>query len=323
MTVEPLPVTRVAAVKAAAQPGHRWLVQDLWAEEAVGCIGGTPKSCKTWLALELAVAVASGRHALGRFAVRPPVSAPVLLYAAEDSPIAIRDRVAGIAGARDTDLDRLPLGLITVDGLRLDLPQHRDRLAATLAKVRPRLLVLDPLIRLHRGDENSSAEISELLGWLRAQQREHHTAIMLVHHVRKSAAGQPGQSLRGSGDLHAWGDSNLYLLRSQGRLVLHAEHRSNPSPPPFNVELAGEPPRLVVHGAVEIDRSDLADRILAALARQPMTRTELRDRLQVRNETLGAALAQLEAARRVIRVDGRLAVPVPTLRDQRERNDPS
>lgn len=320
MSVEPLPVTRVAAVKAAAHPGHRWLVQDLWAEEAVGCIGGTPKSCKTWLALELAVAVATGRHALGRFPVRPSSSAPVLLYAAEDSPVAVRDRVAGIAKARDTDLDRLALGLITVDGLRLDLPVHRERLAATLAKVRPRLLVLDPLIRLHRGDENSSAEISELLGWLRTQQREHHTAIMLVHHVRKSAAGQPGQSLRGSGDLHAWGDSNLYLLRNQGRLVLHAEHRSNPSPPPFGIELAGDPPRLVLQGPVEVDRGDLAERVLAALAAQPLTRTELRDRLQIRNETLGTVLTQLEADHRVLRVDGRLAVPVPALRDQRERN---
>jgi AAA domain len=91
------------------------------------------------------------------------------------------------------NLDRLPLGLITVDGLRLDLQPHRERLSATLAKIRPRLLVLDPLVRLHRGDENSSAEISELLGFLRSMQREHQVAIVLVHHVRKSAAGQPGR----------------------------------------------------------------------------------------------------------------------------------
>ena len=33
----------------------------------------------------------------------------------------------------------------------------------TLAKIQPRMLILDPLVRLHRGDENSASEISELL----------------------------------------------------------------------------------------------------------------------------------------------------------------
>lgn len=319
--VEPLPVVRVSAVQAVPV-AHRWLVQDLWADEAVGVVGGSPKSYKSWLSLELALAVASGRPALGRFPVRAGGSGHVLVYAAEDSAAAVRERVAGLAEARGVAFDKLAMGLITVDSLRLDRPDHRDRLRATLAKIRPRLLVLDPLVRLHRADENSSAEISELLGWLRAWQREFRVAILLVHHVRKSATGQPGQSLRGSGDLHAWGDSNLYLLRERGRLVLHAEHRSNPVPPPFAIELGGDPPRLVVTptdtGAP--DRA-LAERVLQALTRQPLTRTELRERLHVRNETLGAVLDHLEAEGQILRVDGRLAVPA--LRDQRERNDPT
>jgi RecA-family ATPase len=321
--VEPLPVVRIAAIQAVPI-AHRWLVQDLWADEAVGVIGGSPKSFKSWLALELSLAVASGRPALGRFAVRPGGSGHVLVYAAEDSAAAVRERVSGLAQARGVALDKLAMGLITVDSLRLDRPDHRDRLHATLAKIRPRLLVLDPLVRLHRADENSSAEISELLGWLRSWQREFHVAIMLVHHVRKSPTGQPGQSLRGSGDLHAWGDSNLYLLRDHGRLLLHAEHRSNPMPAPFAIELGGDPARLTATPteASAPDRA-LVDRVLQALARQPLTRTELRDQLRVRNETLGAVLDELESAGRVLRADGRLAVPVPTLRDQRERNDPT
>ncbi len=164
------------------------------------------------------------------------------------------------------------------------------------------------LVTLNYQALKETAEISELLGFLRTQQREHKVAIMLVHHVRKSAAGQPGQSLRGSGDLHAWGDSNLYLLRNNGKLLLHAEHRSHPAPPPFAVELTGDPPRVAVQGVVETDRSDLADRILGALAKEPLTRSQLRDRLAVRNETLGAELTRLEADRQVIRADGRLAV---------------
>ena len=62
---------------------QRWLVTSLWSEEAVGIIGGEPKCCKSFLALDLAVAVAAGTPCLRRFAVPRP--GRVLLYAAEDA----------------------------------------------------------------------------------------------------------------------------------------------------------------------------------------------------------------------------------------------
>jgi RecA-family ATPase len=73
----PLPVLRAADLPATPQR-QPWLIERLWAEQAVGVVGGAPKCGKTWLALELAVAVASGRDALGQFAVLTP--GPVLVY---------------------------------------------------------------------------------------------------------------------------------------------------------------------------------------------------------------------------------------------------
>jgi hypothetical protein len=58
-----LPV-RLAADLAILAEEHRWLIQDLWAAQAVGVVGGEPKCCKSFLALDMAVAVASAfRHA--------------------------------------------------------------------------------------------------------------------------------------------------------------------------------------------------------------------------------------------------------------------
>jgi hypothetical protein len=137
------------------------------------------------------------------------------------------------------------------------------------------LLILDPLVRLHRIDENSAGEMSALLGELRALQREHHVAIALVHHVRKngSARGQDGQSLRGSGDLHAWGDSNLYLRRRDGQIALTIEHRSAPAPPPCMLALADGADvhlRVVDGGPVERDLAvDTAYKIAALLSARP------------------------------------------------------
>jgi RecA-family ATPase len=66
---------------------HRWLVAGLWSEQAVGIVGGEPKCCKSFLALDLAVAVAAG----SRFAV--PRAGRVLLFAAEDALHIVRRRL--------------------------------------------------------------------------------------------------------------------------------------------------------------------------------------------------------------------------------------
>jgi hypothetical protein len=173
------------------------------------------------------------------------------------------------------------------------------------------MLILDPLVRLHRADENSANDISHLLGFLRQLQREHELAVVVVHHVRKSATSQPGQALRGSGDLHAWSDSNLYLIRRKGALELRAEHRSHPAPDPFVVELRPEPSMhlALLDDSVDETPEALANRVLDSLRCGPMTRGALRDELRVRNERLGDVLTKLEADGRVERRNGRL-VPV-------------
>jgi hypothetical protein len=329
--IDPLPV-----VAAGDLTGDRyrtgWLVEALWSEQAVGVIGGAPKSCKTWLALDLAVSVASGTPALGRFAVPRP--GPVLLYAAEDAPEHVRDRLDHVARARGLALHGLAVHLILTPQLRLDTPRDRARLRTTLALHRPRLLLLDPLVRLHHADENSAAEMSALLGELRALQRQYALAVLLVHHLRKNAPrSADGQALRGSSDLHAWGDNNLYLRRRDRALRLAVEHRAAPALGPFTLELVADPAvhlRVVAaDGEASPDPPDLAERVLALLAStQPLGRDALRERLHTRNATLGDTLARLRAEGRIMRTEGgfRLchephdAIPVPASGAARERN---
>ena len=87
----PFPVVRPADLSTAPASSAPWLIDQLWTAHAVGIIGGTPKSYKTWMALEMAVSVASGSACLTTFAVPSP--GPVLLYAAEDSQATLRLRL--------------------------------------------------------------------------------------------------------------------------------------------------------------------------------------------------------------------------------------
>jgi type II secretory pathway predicted ATPase ExeA len=280
----------------------------LWGASSVGVIGGAPKCSKTWLGLDLALSVATGTACLGRYAVPQP--GPVLIYLAEDSLPIVRQRVEGMARHRGLALERVEIHVITAPTLRLDRDPHRRQLQETAQRLRPRLLLLDPLVRLHGIDENSAGEVASLLAYIRALQRELDLSVMLVHHTRKNAAGAAaGQSLRGSGDGHAFGDSNLYLRRVKDRLLLVSEHRAAPASPPVYLELvatAAETIHLeVVTGVYDQPQRSLPEQILALLAGGVvLTRAKLRDTLAVKNERLGEALESLERAGRLRRTQG-------------------
>ena len=299
--VESLPVVQAAALDEEA-PEERWIVDGFWPAAAVGVIGGHPKSCKTWWGLELAVSVAAGTPCLGRFEVNRP--ARVIVYLAEDPAHSVRERIDAIAQQHGVPLQQLDLHVITIDRLRLDSIDHKRRLDVTLARLKPTLLLLDPLVRMHDRDENHSHEITPILSALRVLQRRHNVAIALVHHARKNAHGHHhGQSLRGSGDIFAWADVLHYLKRETKGIRLTVEHRSAPAPEPVLLDLVGEPPCLDVIADDSTSEPTLQDRILHTLARAdvPLRRTELRGLLAVNNKRLGDALAALERLGRIRR----------------------
>ena len=105
-----------------------------------------------------------------------------------------------------------------------------------------------------------------------------------MHHTRKNAAGgvAAGQGLRGSSDLHAFGDSNLYLRRTRERLLLSSEHRAAPASPPVYLELiATDAQATHLEVVAEVDgqkRGSLQEQVLALLAVSVVqTRVALRD----------------------------------------------
>lgn len=297
-----LPVSRAADLDPRP-PERRWLIEGLWGNEAVGIVGGEPKCCKSFLALDIAVAVASGAPCLRRFPVAR--TGRVLLFAAEDALGVVRRRLDGICAAAGVELAALDLDVITAPTLRIDTADDQARLAQTVAALRPALLILDPFVRLHRIDENVCSEVAPLLAYLRDLQRRFALAVVVVHHARKGAGGaRAGQALRGSSEFHAWTDSALYLRRSGDQLSLTIEHRAEPSAGPIPIQLvaAGDelalttepPPATSPPPDPESDPTP-AQRIVAALAKLGAAASigDLRRACRMRTQSLCDTLADL------------------------------
>jgi AAA domain len=180
--------------------------------------------------------------------------------------------------------------------------------------------VLDPFVRLHGIDENVAADVAPLLAYLRALQRSHQTAVVLVHHARKGAAHERGgQALRGSSELHAWGDSNLYLRRHGQSLQLSIEHRAAPGVDRLPLTLKADPPALALEivdqpTAAPSAQSSCLQRIEQAFAgaHQPLTQKKIRDIVRMRTSDVSQALAALVANGCVIKsADGYQLNPSP------------
>lgn len=300
----PLPVVRVGQI-TREDNAPRWMIEQLWGASSVGVIGGAPKCSKTWLGLDIALSVATGTPCLGKYVV--PKAGPVLVYLAEDALPIVRERVEGMARHRGLNLANVEIHVIAATTLRLDRTPDCTRLQGTVQRLAPRLLLLDPLVRLHGIDENHAGEVAGLLAYFRLLQRQFDLSVILVHHTRKNAAVgvAAGQGLRGSSDIHAFGDSNLYLRRTKEHLVLSSEHRAAPASPPVYLELVGtddETTHLQVIAELENPkRRSLQEQVLDLLAKGAVvTRAKLREALAVKNERLGEALESLER-------DGRLS----------------
>jgi len=312
-------VTRLVADVSPQSEEAKWLVEGLWPTNGVGILGGAAKTTKTWFSAELSMAIAAGVPALGHFAARGQGS--VLFYGAEDSLPAMRTRFEGIALARNLVLNDLPIHLLDVPSMQLNKQADATKLRNCIEALRPTMLVLDPFVRVTSIDENSSAEVSAVLGFFRDLQRKYSVSILVTHHARKSASANPNHALRGSSDFAAWSDVNLYLSRSGDLLTLNIQHRSARTPDPVKLRLNEDPaPHLVIQNNGEPDfesRNSLGNEILQQLSNSQrlLTTLELRERLRKRKSDVVQALEQLRSDEKISRnldaiLDDRKAVKV-------------
>jgi len=191
-------------------PPINWVVPDIL-PEGLTILAGKPKLGKSWLALDMALAVAGGGSVLGRECD----PGPALYLALEDNQRRLQRRLSLIEphlswpanmemNTRCPRLDQGGLKTIrewieTREGAKLVIVD-------TLAVVRP------------QGNARDTAHASDYaaLGGLQQLASNTGVAIMVVHHLRKAGADDPFDTVSGSTGLTGVADTTLILTRREG-----------------------------------------------------------------------------------------------------------
>lgn len=218
------------------RPG--WLIRDIWMKNSHGIVAGEPKTYKSTITTDIAVSVASGAKLWDKYEVEDP--GPVLIIQNENAPWIVKSRLEAIIESKGlvgnvvhngrlltiTWPPVLPIYHINNSGFSLDSSEDCDMLMSYVEKIRPKLLILDPLYLMLEGDINSAKELSPVLQFLLSVRDTYGCSIMVIHHWNKNgSSSRGGQRMLGSATLHGWTDSSLFLSRDDGDVVIEREFR--------------------------------------------------------------------------------------------------
>jgi hypothetical protein len=192
---------------AALRPPN-FLLDGIVPEGSFSMLYGPPGSFKSFLALDWALSIASGREWVGR-----PVKPSPVLYVAGEGFGGLGRRVL----AWETLRQAPPVeGLhVTNSTLSIGEPEHIASLVEAVERLGAGLVVLDTWARVTAGvEENSATEAGSAIEGLDVLRKATGTAVLVVHHSRKD-----GGSYRGSSALGGAVDAQFRLQRTPGGLA--------------------------------------------------------------------------------------------------------
>jgi len=188
--------------------------------EGVTILAGKPKVGKSWLALDIALAVAMGEPVLGATASQ----GAVLYCALEDNMRRLKGRLKSLrpfGGLPDSLTLWTEMPLIDEGGL--------DQLKGwILAADNPALIIIDTLakVRKTKGREESSYEADyKAITPLQRLAMESGVSIIIIHHVRKAPADDPLEAVSGTYGLTGAADCVVTLDKTTKGVTLNGRGR--------------------------------------------------------------------------------------------------
>lgn len=202
------------------------LVEGLMTIGSSVVVYGDSNSGKTFWALSVATAIATGTECYGR-----KTDAGLVIYLASEAPASIRSRMQAIKKYHGCDLENLAMVPVPMNFYNGDQDAH-DVIELVRAieqiKGRPvRLIIGDTLARMSAGaNENSGEDMGPVMARFDQVATATGAALMIIHHNGKDAA----KGARGWSGIRAHIDTEIEVIEKEGiRMVNVTKQRELPS----------------------------------------------------------------------------------------------
>jgi len=195
-----------------------------WLPEATcGLVVAPPANYKTWLLLDLAVSMATGKPFLGKYRVEKPGA--VLLVQQEDPFPMLFSRIGVIMniGEPTERGDEFivpkapsfpPIYWHTDKLLNFDNPKSVEGLRNAISTIRPKLIIIDPLYSTISSKDYMAEGAQSMLA-LKQIRDEFGCSFMIAHHTVKRGDAEGREGLWGSQFLNAWLESGWQIRPSK------------------------------------------------------------------------------------------------------------
>lgn len=300
-------VITAADLIAREFPEPRWAVPGI-VPDGVTLLAGAPKRGKSWLLLNIAVAIASGGYALGKV---PVEQGEVLLLSLEDTARRLQDRLL-----RVLDGEPAPAGLhFATEWPRADQGGIEELDTWLAGHPETRLVGVDVLARIRAPSGRDASLYSADYAALAAIKQiadAHGVPLMAVHHTRKAGADDPFDTISGTNGTAGAADTALVLTREigradaslylRGRDVPEAEHALGFDDVTCRWTLLGD--------AAEFRLTENRAAIIEALRiHGPLKPALIADALKANRATIRSTLSRMAKAGQIVERGGEYSLP--------------
>jgi RecA-family ATPase len=218
-SLKSLGITPSSTFMANPPPPMQWLVDGLVPDNSFIVLGGAPKTCKSWMALDIGISLALREPCFSRSDFTVQCQRSVLFIMLEDAATNIYGRVRAIGRSKGADVKALqeaPLYFRFSKELDLGDGTQVRTLANRISESIPNLglVIIDPFRNAHGLDENDSNSVRQLTDNIRDLRDITGASILITHHLRKMSKQDkenPGFALRGSGAIYGAVDGLITL----------------------------------------------------------------------------------------------------------------
>jgi archaellum biogenesis ATPase FlaH len=198
------------------RPDPEWLVDGVIEANSMVMLSGAPGQGKSFLALDMALHIASGKTWCGRTTLTGSV-----VYIATEGVSGMKLRLQ--AWEEEHNVKDVTDAVYVLEPIQLRSEEVLGDLMTEMTKLHQpvRLIIFDTFNRCFDGDENSSKDVGEAMPRPRQLAKDSGATLMIVHHTSK-AGGYRGSSVL-AGDM----DTMMKLAKKDADVLLQCDKQKN------------------------------------------------------------------------------------------------